>query len=139
MARLLISIVVIFVLSMVLGYVVHGVLLGDDYTRLQNLFRAPEDAHNYFAYMLLAHVVFAIAFVWIYLQGKAHKPFLMQGLRYGVAVAALVTVPMYLIYYAVQPMPGMTVLKQIAFDGISMIILGVVVAWLNRQPVSIPD
>lgn len=136
MAKCPISIAAVFVLSMALGFVVHGVLLGADYAALQTIFRAPEDSHSYFAYMLIAHAVFAVAFVWIYLQGRADKPWAGQGLRYGLAVAALVTVPMYLIYYAVQPMPGMTVLKQIVFDGISMIILGLAVAGLNRSRVA---
>jgi hypothetical protein len=49
-----------------------------------------------------------------------------------VAVALLATVPMYLIYYAVEPLPGNLVAKQIIFDGIWMVILGVIVAWLYR-------
>jgi hypothetical protein len=58
-----------------------------------------------------------------------------QGVRYGVAVALLTTVPMYLIYYSVQPLPGSLVAKQIIFDGIWTIILGVIVAWLYRGTV----
>jgi hypothetical protein len=37
-----------------------------------------------------------------------------------------------MIYYAVQPMPGMHVVKQIIFDGALTLILGVVVAFLNK-------
>ncbi len=36
----------------------------------------------------------------------ADKPFLGQGLRFGIAIAILMTIPVYLIYYAVQPWPG---------------------------------
>jgi len=43
-------------------------------------------------------------------------------------------VPTYLIYYVVQPMPGMTVVKQIVFDGILMLVLGAVVAFMYRRP-----
>ena len=82
--------------------------------------------------MLLAHVFMAFGLVWIYLKGKENKPFLTQGLCFGAAVATLVTVPTYLIYYAVQPMPGMLALKQIIFDTIGVMITGVVIAWLNR-------
>jgi hypothetical protein len=42
-------------------------------------------------------------------------------------------VPTYLIYYAVQPMPGEMVAKQVVFDSIGVIVLGLVVAWLYRQ------
>ena len=47
--------------------------------------------------------------------------------------ALLTVVPTYLIYYAVQPMPAMTVAKQIVFDGILVVVLGVIVAALYRD------
>ena len=49
--------------------------------------------------------------------------------------AALLIVPIYLIYYVVQPMPGNLVVKQILFDGILLLVLGGIVAWLYRAPV----
>ena len=54
-------------------------------------------------------------------------------MRFGIAVAVLAVVPMYLIYYAVQPMPGALVAKQIVFDTISYVILGIVAAWINQR------
>ena len=44
------------------------------------------------------------------------------------------TVPMYLFYYAVQPMPGAVVMKQIGFDVLGAVLLGVLTALLNRPP-----
>lgn len=130
--KCLVSVAVIFVVAMGLGYLVHGLLLHDHYAQLAGVFRTPEDAAKYFPYLVLAHVLFAVAFVWIYLKGREDKPFLMQGVRYGVAVAILLTIPTYLIYYAVQPLPGELVAKQIVFDTISVVVMGIVVAWLNR-------
>lgn len=128
-----ISVVAMLVLSMAAGFVVHGALLGAEYAQLTTLFRPEKDAQNYFPYMLLAHVFIAFGFVWIYRKGReAGKPWLGQGVRYGVMIAVLMTIPTYLIYYAVQPMPGMMVAKQIVFDAISMVVMGVAVAWLNR-------
>lgn len=132
MKRFLVSVVVIFVLSMALGYFIHGFLLQQHYAQLPSLFRPLEDQERFFPYMLLAHALIAVGFVWIYLQGREDKPFLAQGVRFGVAVALLATVPMYLIYYAVQPMPATLVVKQIVFDASGVLLMGVVVAWLNR-------
>jgi len=42
-------------------------------------------------------------------------------------------VPLDLIYYAVQPMPGATVAKQIVFETILMVILGAVAAFMYRD------
>jgi hypothetical protein len=53
--------------------------------------------------------------------------------RFGVAVALLTIVPTYLIYFVVQPMPADVVGKQIVFDGILTVILGMLVAWLYRN------
>lgn len=53
---------------------------------------------KFFPFMLLAHVFVAVGFVWVYLMGREDKPFLAQGVRYGVAIAVLTTVPTYLIY-----------------------------------------
>ncbi len=119
---------------MAAGFVVHGVLLGAEYAKLPNLFRQPDDSQGYFGYMLFAHLLYSIAFVWIYRQGRTDRPFVAQGFRYGCAVALLTVIPTYLIYYAVQPMPGAIVARQIVFDSIGIVILGVMVAWLNREP-----
>lgn len=130
--KFLISVVAMFVLSMALGFLVHGVLLNQSYTQLPGLFRTPEDAQGYFHFMLLAHVLIAFGFVWIYQRGKEDKPFLGQGIRFGLAVAVLMTIPMYLIYYAVQPMPAALVYKQIVFDTLGVLLMGIVVAWMNK-------
>jgi len=130
--KFFISWLVIFVVSMVGGFVVHGVLLGADYAALPNLFRPDAEAQNYFPFMLAAHIIMSGAFVWIYARGNENKPWLEQGIRYGVAIMFLTVVPIYMIYYAVQPMPGIHVVKQIIFDGAVTLILGVVVAFLNK-------
>jgi hypothetical protein len=84
--------------------------------------------------MLFAHVLLAGAFSWIY--GRGHtpgEPWLGQGLRYGVAIALLAIVPTYMIYYAVQPMPGLLVVKQTLYDGVLMLVLGLAVAFIYRN------
>ena len=133
--RFWISAVVIFVLSLVLGYIVHGTLLQAEYAKLPNLFRPMADQQSYFPLMLLANALFALAFTWIYRKGlEPGKPFFGQGLRYGVAIAVLMTIPTYLIYYAVQPVPGGLVAKQIVYDVIAVVIMGIVVAWTSPPP-----
>jgi len=133
--RFWISVVVIFVVSLVLGWVVHGTLLEVEYARLPNLFRPVAEQRGYFPLMLLANALFALAFTWIYRKGlEPGKPFFGQGLRYGVAIAVLMTIPTYLIYYAVQPVPDGLVAKQIVYDVIAVVIMGIVVAWTSPPP-----
>ncbi len=131
--QFVISVVALFVLSMALGFVVHGLLLGKEYAQLvPGLFRSPESAQQYFPYMLAAHVFLAIGVTWIYRQGREAKPFLQQGLRFGLAMALILPVSTYLIYYAVQPTPSDLVAQQIVFHAIAWVILGIATAWLNR-------
>jgi hypothetical protein len=122
----------IFVAWFLGSFLIHGVLLHSDYAQLPNLFRTEADAQKYFPLMILAHVILSGAFVWIYARGAEAKPWVAQGVRFGIAVALLTAVPTYMIYFVVQPMPGDMVVKQIVYDGALMIILGVIVAWVYR-------
>jgi hypothetical protein len=131
--KFLIAWVVLLVAWFIGSFVVHGVLLHSDYVQLTNLFRAEGDEQKYFPLMLLAHVILSGAFVWIYARGVEAKPWMAQGMRFGVVVALLTIVPTYMIYFVVQPMPGEVVIKQILFDGVLMVILGMIVAWLYRD------
>ncbi len=130
--KLFIAWLVVFVVWMVGSFIVHGWLLQADYAKLPNLFRPEADAPTYFPWMILAHVIMSGALVWIYARGAEAKPWLAQGVRFGVVIALLTVVPTYMIYYVVQPMPGVHVVKQILFDGILMVVLGAVVAFLYR-------
>ncbi len=126
--------VVVFIAWMAGSFMVHGTLLHEDYAKLPNLFRTEVEAQKYFPWMILAHVIMAGALVWIYSRGVEAAPWAAQGLRFGLAVALLTVVPMYLIYYVVQPMPGGHVVKQIVFDGILVVILGLITAFMYRRP-----
>ena len=131
--NLIITWIVLFFAWFIGSFVVHGVLLHSDYLQLTSLFRAEQDQQKYFPLMILAHLILSGAFVWIYVRGVEAKPWLAQGVRFGVAVALLTIVPTYIIYFVVQPMPGGLVIKQIIVDGILMVILGAIVAWMYRD------
>ena len=128
--KFLVAWLLLFVLYLVGGMLVHGVILGDDYMAT-GLMRPEAEAQQLMHLMVLAHVLMAGAFTWIYVRGVENKPWLGQGLRYGLAVAVLF-VPIYLIYYVVQPTPGLLAAKQIVLDTILTLVLGAVVAFLYR-------
>ena len=131
--RFLVSVAVLFVVSMVKDFLIHAMFLAPDYAKLPALFRTQEDSQAQFPMMLLAHVLIAVAFVWVYLQGRQDKPWIAQGVRYGVAITVLMVIPGYLIYFAVQPLPGDLVVKQIVYDTIGTVLMGMAVAALNRK------
>ncbi len=134
-----VSVVVVFVLTVALGFVIHGIVLGDEYAKLTpNLYRTPEDSRRYFPLMLLANLLFAIAFTWIYRHGREDKPWLAQGARFGAAVALMSTIPTYLTYFVVQPTPAHVAMQQIAFGALAMVVVGIAAAAVNRDPKRVP-
>lgn len=128
--KFLVAWLVLFVLYMVGGIVVHGMLLHDDYTTT-GLMRPEAGQQKLMHLMALAHLLMAGAFVWIYRRGVENKPWLGQGLRFGLAVAVLFT-PIFIIYYVVQPTPGALAVKQVAYEVILTLVLGAAVAFIYR-------
>lgn len=130
--KFVISFAIVLILLWFAGFVVHGVLLANDYAQLPNLMRPQDSFHTLWPFMLLARIFQSFAFCYIYIKGMEDKPWLPQGLRFGMLMALLLTVPAYLIYYVVMPIPPALVVKQIVFDSVVMVALGAVVAWVNR-------
>lgn len=95
--------------------------------------RPEEEQAGLTHFMLLAHLVMAGAFVWIYQRGVEDKPWIQQGLRFGIAAALLTTIPMFTIYYVVQQTPGMLAFKQSIGDTAVVIIVALVAAFLSRS------
>jgi hypothetical protein len=132
--KFIISVVVMFVMLFALGWLWHGTLLRDDYAKIPNLIRPMPDVRANVLYTLLAQILTAIAFTWIYLKGREARPWLAQGIRYGIAVALLVTIPAGLVQYAVMPFPLDLILKRMICDTVTVVLMAVVLAWINRQP-----
>ena len=129
--KCIISAVVMFVMAWGLSFVVHGLILGPDYASTPGM-RPPAQAQQIIGYLILAQAIFGAAFAWVYVQGKEDKPWLAQGIRFGIAVACLTVIPTYLIYHVVTPVPLALAIKQIVLDTIRLLLMGVVLAWINR-------
>jgi len=131
--KFVITFVVVLVVTTMGSFVIHAMLLQPDYQQNQHLLRTEEDAAAYFPYMILNFFAFSLAFTWIYAQGVEDKPWLGQGIRFGLAVWLLKSVSGFLTYYAVQPWPAETVLRQIGFELPWMLVLGLAAAALYRK------
>ena len=134
--RFWISGVVLMIASGLFGFIIHGLLLKPDYAALGPIMRSDADAANYmFPWMVLSDVAYGFGITWIYRQGwTPGASAIGQGLRCGLAVAMVSTIPMFLIYYAVEPLPGMLVARQEGFALVQMLLLGVLAALLNPAP-----
>ena|SRR5205085_7569320 len=136
--KLIIAGIAGFIVSLGCGFLFHGMVLHGDYAQLPNLMRTEADAQAHLPFLMLSHLIKGFAFAWIYTKGiSPGVSWLSQGLKFGVATVFLVTIPFYLVYYSVEPMPGMLVAKQIVFDAITMILMGIVVSFIVKSPVEV--
>ena len=128
--RLILTMIVIFVLANFLGFFVHAIWLLPDYKLVvsQNptLFR-PEGQEKMVP-IVLAYISFAIASVWIYAHGVQNKPLLLQGVRFGILMWLVLTIPSFFIAYATQPIPFLLMSEQVLSELVAKILLGLVTA-----------
>lgn len=130
--RFVLAFVAVLVFVSLASFVIHGVLLHPYYAQT-GLIRAEPDAAAHAPFLGLAFLFFALGFVWIYAQGVNDRPFVGQGIRYGLAVWMITSVAEYIVYYAVQPWPANVVCMQIGYELVMNVVAGVIVAGIYRK------
>src|SRR4030095_5429795 len=130
MKRLVLTIIVVFVLANLTGFFIHAIWLRADYMLVAQLYR-PEGQEK-MVFIILAYLAFAIGSVIVYAKGVENKPWLGQGVRFGILMWLILTVPSFFIAYAVQPIPAILMAKQVICEGVDTIFLGIVTALLYR-------
>jgi hypothetical protein len=133
LGKFLLRTIVMAIAWLALGYVGHQLLLGRDYVAIEPIMRSKADMQAHFPFALLSALIYAGAMVWIYAQGRSAKPWLGQGLRFGVAVWAIAAVPQYIANYTIEPWPGVFVIKILAWELVAAMLLGVLVAGLSKS------
>ena len=129
--KFIFTFILVFVVSMILGFITHGWALMDEYNAT-GIYRTEAEQQSMMVWMLLAHVIMAFAFVKLYVGGREDKPWLGQGLRFGFYFGLFAVVGIYMIFYVVLPMPELLAFRQATYDLINIMILGVVTAWMYR-------
>ena len=131
--KFFISTIVVFVVWMLGSFVVHGLWLGPTYETMTNMMRPVAEQESMMHFMLIAHLLMSAAFVWIYQRGNEDKPWVQQGIRFGIAVALLAPIPTFMIYYTVQQTPASLAINQSIGDSALVIVVALVTAFLNRK------
>lgn len=128
--KLVLTIIVVLIVANLTGFLIHAILLAPDYMAVKEHYR-PEGQEK-MLFINLAYLAFAIGSVWIYAKGVENKPWIGQGIRFGIATWLILAVPSFCIAYAVQPVPMSLMVKQILFEGVDKILLGLITAALYR-------
>jgi hypothetical protein len=122
-----------FVTSFVLNFIVHGVILASDYAALQGVYRPHSFEAWRFILLLLAQLITAGAMAWLYRFGIEPRPYLGQGLRFGLLAAGVSVIPLTLINYAVTRITAALTIKQLILETLVMVAMAVVIAWMHRN------
>jgi hypothetical protein len=133
MKKLVLAIVAAYIVLMLTNYLIHGVWLTSDYAAIPASHRSPVGMMHRFWVMAVGQFIFAALFAYIYTRGAEKKPWLVQGIRYGILVALLVVIPTALSEYVVYIVPYMLAIKWMVAGGIQMVVLGLVVAGICSE------
>jgi hypothetical protein len=117
-----------------LASLVHGYLLAADYAPYYGtLLRGGNDSAWQFAFLPLAHLAWVGGLVWVYLRVTFSGSRVVQGLKLGFLGWVIGQVPLWLLWFAEQPWPNELVLKQLALELVSSLVVGVTIAACIRR------
>jgi hypothetical protein len=138
MRRFVVTCFLVFVLSQVFEVAIHGFVLDADYAPYRGTLLRNGDDPGPFLFLLVAHLSFVVAFVYLFTRTVEPGARLAQGLRFGFVAWLMTQVPLWTIWYAEQPWPGLLLAKQLALELVSMLALGVATAALYRDAADAP-
>jgi len=113
--KLVLTIIVVFVAANLAGFLIHAILLRPDYMAVKEHYR-PE-GQEMMLWICLAYLSFAVGSVIVYAKGVENKPWLGQGIRFGILMWLILAVPSFFIAYAVQPVPTILMVKKFYLKG----------------------
>jgi len=133
MKKLVLAIVVAYIVLMGTNYFVHEIWLMPDYNAIPASHRTAAEIQHRFWAMCVGQLIFAAMFAYIYTRGREQKPWLAQGLRFGVVMTLATVVPYSLSQYVVYIVPHLLALKWMVAGFIQLLILGVIVAAICKD------
>lgn len=132
--KTLVAFVVVCVLFLIMDYVLHGILLGGLYAETAHLWRAPEALGRLAWIFWVVDALIAFLFVWLYTKGlETGKPWLGQGVRFGLAVGLIFSLPMGFSMYAMMPVPFSLGLGWFVGALVEFVVAGIAAAFVLRS------
>ncbi|MFZ3330614.1 MAG: hypothetical protein WA197_08290 [Candidatus Acidiferrales bacterium] len=133
MKKLVLAIVATYVVLMLTNYLIHSVWLASDYAAIPDSHRSISRIMRHFWIMAIGQVFFAAMFGYIYTRGRERKPWLVQGIRYGIIMTCMTVIPYSLTEYVVYIIPYQLAIKWMVAGLIQLIVLGVLVAGICTE------
>jgi archaellum biogenesis protein FlaJ (TadC family) len=130
------AVVVGFVVQLLGLFLIHGIWLKQDYLNTAATWRTQEAAVARVWAMLLGTFIYVVGAVLIYVRGREAKPWMGQGIRFGILLALVVVVYSSLTGWVIIPVPHQLVVKWIISETLLAVVLGLVIAAICRPPAS---
>lgn len=131
--KLVLAMVICYVVLVGTSWLIHQVWLMNDYLATPDSWRPMEELGHRMWVMLVGQAFFAALFCYIYSRGAEAKPWLAQGIRYGILITMFFVIPSALGEYTVYRVPHMLAVKWMLAGFIQMIILGLIVAGICQK------
>jgi hypothetical protein len=131
--KLVIAMVICYVVLLGTNYLIHSVWLMSDYAATPDSWRPLPDMAQKMWVMFVGQALFAALFCYIYSRGAEAKPWLSQGIRYGILITLFTVIPYALGEYTVYKVPHMLAVKWMIAGCIQMIILGLIAAGICQK------
>ena len=136
--RIALTTLAAFVVSQVTAVVIHGFILAADYEPYDGtLLRSGADAWQ-FIFLPVAHLAFICGLVWVYTHVPLAGSRIRRGVTMGVLGWIMGQVPVWLLWYAEQPWPGLLVMKQLGLELVSSLLIGLTIVFIAHRPQSMP-
>jgi hypothetical protein len=121
----------IYVVTHVLGFLVHEVLLSGAYERLAQLWRPEEEMRGMMWIFYITSAVYLWVFCYIFTKGYENRG-LMEGVRYGLLMGLFMSVPWAFDSFVIFPIPMSLALSWFVSGIVVFVILGVIFAAIYR-------
>jgi uncharacterized PurR-regulated membrane protein YhhQ (DUF165 family) len=123
----------VYVVSLALGYLIHGVILRATYDSLKNVWRPDMQSKLWIEW--LDGLLVSFLFTYIFTKGYQAKG-IMEGVRFGLIMGVFVSIPVSYGTYMIIPIPYYLALEWFLYGTAETILLGAVAAAVYKPAAS---
>ncbi|MFQ5349617.1 MAG: hypothetical protein ACE5EG_04140 [Thermoanaerobaculia bacterium] len=129
--KLWITVVVVYVVNQIMGFVIHALWLGETYASLASIWRPEAEMTEKMWIMFVTAAVYCFFFVYLFARG-CEGTGIGEGVRFGVIIGLFVGVFSAYDWYVILPIPYSLALKWFLTGMIASIVMGIVTALLYK-------
>lgn len=138
MKKFWISFLIVFIGLIVFNVIIHSLILGKLYQsdEMKNIWRTDMQSKMWIYYVVYLFIAFF--FVLIFTNFRRGKG-ISEGLKYGIYIGFLMSVPMAYATYAMIPIPYSIAMQWFIYSMIQYIILGIVISAIYGKEQNLVD